>query len=41
MEDKQSSNKRLIVQTYYHHDSQKVDDKIGCYVPADETGREI
>lgn len=28
--------KRLIIQTYYHHDSQKVDEKIGCYVPADE-----
>lgn len=28
--------KRLILQTYYHHEKNKVDKKIGCYIPADE-----
>ena len=28
--------KRLILQTYYKDPRQKVDEKIGCYVPADE-----
>ena len=28
--------KRLIFQTYYHHGTQIVDEKIGCYVPVDD-----
>ena len=28
--------KTLILQTYYHHDSNKADASVGCYVPADE-----
>ena len=28
--------KRLILQTYYHHEQNKADKKVGCYIPADE-----
>ena len=28
--------KQLILQTYYKHDSQKVDKEVGCYLPIDE-----
>ena len=32
--------KRLILQTYYKDPRQKVDEKVGCYVPADDLARE-
>ena len=32
--------KKLILQTYYKHDSQKVDKKVGCYLPIDELAAE-
>lgn len=32
--------RRLIYQTYYHHDTNVVDKELGCYIPADELAAE-